>query len=76
MTYMCGCGEADLDQRKQTQTLSNLIAKRLKHAFLLRLIPRSRRIVEPPMDHFRFLELWTFGSGTVGQRNHKVEILF
>ena len=67
------CCEANLDQRKETNTLSDLITKRLKHTFLFREIRRSQWVVQLPVHEFCSWELRTFASGAAAQRDHKVE---
>ena len=72
MSAHLGCGESNLDQSKKADALSDLVAKRLKHPFPLCVIC-GKRVLELPVHEFRFVELGTFESRTLRQRNHKVE---
>jgi hypothetical protein len=73
MSTFVACREPNLDEREETHTLSDLITKRLKHAFLFRVIRRGQWIVQLPVHEFGSRERGTFVSGTVTQRDHKIE---
>jgi hypothetical protein len=66
-------GESNLDQCKQTDALSDLVAERSKHSFLICVVYSRQGVMELPMHNLCFLKLRTFGSRTIAQRNHEVE---
>src|SRR5262245_12992748 len=72
MTTCGNFGESNLDQRKQTNPLSDLVAERSKHTFLICVFYRQG-VMELPVDNLCLRKLWTFGSRTIAQRNHEVE---
>src|SRR5262249_53563315 len=65
--------ESNLDQRKQTDTLSDLVSERSKHTFLIRGFYRGQGVRELPMQDLRLGKLRAFVSGTIAERNHEVE---
>src|SRR5262245_52464005 len=73
MSASGNCGESNLDQRKQTDAFSDLVAERSKHAFLICVVYSRQGVMEPPMHNLCFRKLRTFGSRTIAQRNHEVE---
>jgi len=73
---MSACSDLDessLDQRKQADALSDLVAERSKHTFLICVVYSRHWVMELPMHNLCFRKLRTFGSRTIAQRNHEVE---
>jgi hypothetical protein len=67
---------ADLNEDKQADTLSDLVANSLKYSFLFRFIQRTQGIVDLPVNE---LSVWKVGAlrpGQVAQCNDEVEIRF
>jgi hypothetical protein len=66
-------GNSSLDQSKQADAMSYLIAQRSEQAFPFRVIHDRQRIIEMPVYEFRFRKTGAFRPRTITQRDHEVE---
>src|SRR5262245_23219583 len=71
MTARGDFGESNLDRRKQTNALSDLVAERSKYPFLICVFYRQG-VIELPVHNVRLWKVRTFGSGAIAQSGHRI----
>jgi hypothetical protein len=68
-------GNPSVDQSKQTDAMSYLIAQRSEEAFPFRVIHDRQRIIEMPVYEFGLRKTGAFRPRTITQRDHEVEAI-